>query len=235
MEAIDAIEWACVLCGHHIQNDWVEQGICIKFCIKLKHASTEIIQMIQKATAMGNWWLAASSWQNVCSCIMSHADFFGKPSNHPVAQPTVAQIWHPVTSCFSQDSNHLWKGRDFRSLRFRKIWRCRWWWLGELCEVPRCLLWSNWGIIFLCTMFLVSCIFFNKCLYFSYYMAGYLLDRPHMAIPGITFLKFENFWIPKHIYPMSQVAWFNIPASQNLRLFIFALNFTSLEASCRRK
>ena len=27
-------------------------------------------------------------------------------------------------------------------------------------------------------MFLVSCIFFSKCLYFSYYMAGYLLDRP---------------------------------------------------------
>ena len=36
---------------------------------------------------------------------------------------------------------------------------------------------ENWGIIVLCTMFLVSCIFFGKCLYFSYYMAGYLLDR----------------------------------------------------------
>ena len=39
--------------------------------------------------------------------------------------------------------------------------------LGELCEVPRCLLCRDWGIIVLCTMFLVSCIFFNKCLYFS--------------------------------------------------------------------
>ena len=29
-------------------------------------------------------------------------------------------------------------------------------------------------------MFLVSCTFFNKCLYFSYYIAGYLLDRPHI-------------------------------------------------------
>ena len=28
-----------------------------------------------------------------------------------------------------------------------------------------------------CFLFLVSCIFFNKCFYFSYYMAGYLLDR----------------------------------------------------------
>ena len=34
------------------------------------------------------------------------------------------------------------------------------------------------AIIVLCTMFLLSYIFFRKCLYFSYYMAGYLLDRP---------------------------------------------------------
>ena len=39
---------------------------------------------------------------------------------------------------------------------------------------------GDWGVIFLCTMFLVSCIFFNKCFYFSSYMAGYLLDRPRM-------------------------------------------------------
>ena len=38
---------------------------------------------------------------------------------------------------------------------------------------------GDWVIV-LCTMFLVSCIFFNKYVYFLYYMAGYLLDRPHM-------------------------------------------------------
>ena len=37
---------------------------------------------------------------------------------------------------------------------------------------------GDWGMTVLCTMFLVSCIFFYKCLCFSYYMAGYLLDRP---------------------------------------------------------
>ena len=37
-----------------------------------------------------------------------------------------------------------------------------------------------WDIIVLCTMFPVSCIFFNKCLQFSYYMAGYLLDRLYL-------------------------------------------------------
>ena len=32
-----------------------EQQICLKFCIKLEHSSTETIRMIQKAAAMGNW------------------------------------------------------------------------------------------------------------------------------------------------------------------------------------
>ena len=54
--------------------------------------------------------------------------------------------------------------------------------MGQLMETGRTV-WGayfeeDWGVIVLCTMFLVSCIFFNKCLYFSYYMAGYFLDRP---------------------------------------------------------
>ena len=36
-------------------TEQVEQQICIKFCIKLEHSSTETIQMIQKAVRMGNW------------------------------------------------------------------------------------------------------------------------------------------------------------------------------------
>ena len=40
----------------------------------------------------------------------------------------------------------------------------------------RCLLWS--GLRYHCPMYNVSCIFFNKCLYFSYYVTGYFLDRP---------------------------------------------------------
>ena len=43
----------------------------------------ETIRIIQKATAMGDWWLAASSWQHACSCIMSNAEFFWKTSNPP--------------------------------------------------------------------------------------------------------------------------------------------------------
>ena len=33
------------------------------------------------------------------------------------------------------------------------------------------------GVIVLCTMFLVPCIFFNKSFSFPYYMAGYFQNR----------------------------------------------------------
>ena len=59
----------------------VEQKICIKFCVKLGHSSLETSRMTQKATAMGNWWLAASSQQ--CLYIMSRTEFFCETSNHP--------------------------------------------------------------------------------------------------------------------------------------------------------
>ena len=78
-------------------TEGAEQQICIKFCIKLKHSSTETIWMMQKATAMGNWWSAASSWQCTRSCITSHAEFFGKTSNHSgdsaPLQPRCGTLW----------------------------------------------------------------------------------------------------------------------------------------------
>ena len=79
----DAIEWACVLCGHRIQNDWVSRAKNFHhICIKLGYSSVETIQIIQKATAMGNWWLAASSQQCGHSCITSRAEIFGKTSSN---------------------------------------------------------------------------------------------------------------------------------------------------------
>ena len=43
--------------------------------------------MIHKVTALGNWWLTASSRQHAHSCIMSHAEIFCETSNHPVDSP----------------------------------------------------------------------------------------------------------------------------------------------------
>ena len=64
-------------------TEQVEQRICIKYCIRLQHSSMENIQVIQKATAMGNCWLAPLSQQCTHSCIMSHAEIFDWTSDHP--------------------------------------------------------------------------------------------------------------------------------------------------------
>ena len=64
-------------------TEWVKQWICIKFGIELEHSSVETISMIRKATAMGNWWLAASPQQRACSYITSCADIFQQNINSP--------------------------------------------------------------------------------------------------------------------------------------------------------
>ena len=162
-------------------TEQVEQQICIKFCVKLEHSSAETIQMIQKATAVGNWWLAASSHQRACSCIMSHAEYFGNTSNHPVdsapllprfgALRLLACPETKITFEREEISDSQWDSGKYNGAASGNLENC--------VRSQGAYFEGDWGIIVLCIMFLVSWIFFNKCLYFSSYMAGYLLDRPH--------------------------------------------------------
>ena len=179
-------------------TEQVEQWIFITFCVKLEHSFVETIQMIQKATAMGSWWLAASSQQCAHSCINLVQSIWWNIKPPSWLSIPYSPDLMPCDFWLFQNWNHLWKGIDFKPLmRFRKIWQSSWWRLGELCEVPKCYSEGDWGIIVLCTMFLVSCIFFNKCFYFSYFMAGYLLDRPHTVV---NILMSLNFFIYMSIY-----------------------------------
>ena len=153
-------------------TEQVEQRICIKFCMKLEHSSVEAIWMIQKATAMGK--LRIGSFITTTCLLMyyiSVKSFLVKQQITKVTQPSNSP---DLASC------DLWLFPKLKSplkgKRFQKRWQSSWWHLRELCEVPRCLLWR--GLRHHCPMYSVSCIFFSKCLYFSYYMAGYLLDRP---------------------------------------------------------
>ena len=75
--------WARTILFSVAMTKQIEEWICIRFCVKLEHSSTETIRMNQKSAAMGKWWLAASSLQCACSCITSHAEFSGKTSNYP--------------------------------------------------------------------------------------------------------------------------------------------------------
>ena len=136
----------------------VEQQICIKFCIKFEHSSMETIQMIQKATVMGNQWWAASSQQCTHMCIMSHAQFFGKASNCPGNSvhlpPRFGALWclaFPKTKMtFEREeiSGHWWDSGKYDRAADGSWENC--------VRSQGAYFEGDWGIIVLCTMFLIS-------------------------------------------------------------------------------
>ena len=95
---------------------WVEQRICIKFCFKLEHSFTETIRLIQTAAAVGNWWLAASSWQPTHSCITSCAEFFGKISNHPGHSDPLSPDLASSDFCLFPKLKSPLKGKRFQTI-----------------------------------------------------------------------------------------------------------------------
>ena len=186
----------------------VEQWICIKFWVKFEHSSAETILMIQKATAVGNWWLAASWWHCAHSCIMSYADFFGETSCYPGNSAPV-QLRFSVLQLLAFPTTKI-------TFERAEISGCQWdsgkydgnW---ENCVRSQCACFERyWGIIVLCTTFLVSFIFFNKWLYFSYYMAGYLLDRPHIVL----YLWAWHLSFPLSSPPPHSFAWVSLLAGR---------------------
>ena len=162
-------------------TEQVEQWICIKVCIKLEHSPTDAIGMIQKATAMGNWWLAASSQQCTCSCITSHAEFFlwniQYPGDSAPLQPRFGALWllaFPKTKItFEREaiSDHWWD-----SGKYDRVTDGNW----ENCVRSQGAYFEgDWGVTVLCTSFLYR-ISSLANVSFSYYVAGHLLDRPRI-------------------------------------------------------
>ena len=143
------------------------QRISIKFCVKFEHSSAKTIQMIQKTTAMGNWWLAAlkDSMPTHASCLMQ---FFGKTSNHPGDSAPLQsrfgtlgiQAFHQTKITFEREeiSDHQWDAE-----KYDRAADGDW----KNCVRSQGAYFGDWDVIVLCTVFLVPCIFFNKCLYFS--------------------------------------------------------------------
>ena len=151
-------------------TEWVEQCVCIKFCIKCEQSPAETIQ-IQKAAGMGNWLLAASSPQHAPSHIMSRAEFYGETSNHPgdsaPLQPrfgTLQLLAFPKTKItFKREeiSDCLWDLGKYERAADGDWENCM--------RFQVTYLEGDWVIV-LCT---ISLYLFNKCLYFSYYLAAY--------------------------------------------------------------
>ena len=139
---------------------------------------------MQKAAAMGNCWLAASAWQRTCLYIMSHATCLAQ---HQITHMTQFRCIPDLVPC------NFWLFSKLKSPFEREgISDCQW--VSGKCNREADGDWKNcvrsqgayfegdWGIIVLCTVFLVSCIFFNKCPRFSYYVAVYFLERPHTYV-----------------------------------------------------
>ena len=135
---------------------------------------------------------------------------------------TPAHASHLVQEFFGETSNHLGDSAPYSP----DLVPCDFWFFPKTIitfereEIPDCRWdsgkyngaadgdWENcvrsqgacfegdWGVLVLRTMVLISCVFFNKCLYFSYCMAGYLLDRPRMLKNLLLiFLKLWNILI----------------------------------------
>ena len=64
---------------------------------------------------------------------------------------------------------------------------------GWLVVSPKNSAWDVMHEQIHCPVYNVSCILFNKCLYFSYYIAGYLPDEP--CILKITELYIFERWV----------------------------------------
>ena len=138
---------------------WVEQQICIKFCVKLEHSSKESNQMIQKATALGNWWLTAWSLQHTHSGIMSHAEVFGKTSNHPGDSPPTTAHLVPWDYWFFTKLKSPLKGKRFQILgEIQENTMGQLMATGRTVWVSRCLLWR--GLRHYCPMYNVSCVLY---------------------------------------------------------------------------
>ena len=105
-------------------TEWIEQQICIKFCVRLEHSSTETTLMIQKAAAMGNWWLAASSWQPLahatCLRLMHYVScsfFFSKHQITQVTQSPYSPYLVCCDFCFFPKLKSPMKGKVFQTIR----------------------------------------------------------------------------------------------------------------------
>ena len=95
-------------------TEQVEQRICVQFCIELEHSTAETIWLIQKATAMGTWWLVASSRQHACSRITSHAEFLAKLQITQVTQPLYTPDLAPYDFWLFSKLKSPLKGRRFQ-------------------------------------------------------------------------------------------------------------------------
>ena len=140
--------------------------------------------MIQKAAAMGDWWLAASSRQCACSCITSPQSFLAKHQVVQVTQPPYSPDLVPCDFWLFPKLQSPLKGKRFQSND--EIQENM---MGQLMMIRR----TVWGLrvpslkgaeVSLSYVFFVSFIYFNKCLFFIVH--GWILSGQTSYVQGCS-------------------------------------------------
>ena len=125
--------------------------------LSLNISSVETIGMIQKASAMGNRWLAASSWQHTCSCIMPYTEFFSEISNYPHdSAPLQPRFGALQLLAFPKTKITFEREEIIRLDKMQENTTGQVMAIGRMWKVPNAYFEKDRGIIVLCTMFLVS-------------------------------------------------------------------------------
>ena len=165
MRAVDAVEWARVLSGPHIQNDWASRP------------SNFALSLNVPLRKLSGWFRRPQLWapgdsqlhhDNVPTHASRLVKFLVETSNLPgdsaPLQPRFGALWllaFPKTKITFQReeiSHHRWVSGTYDRAADGD-WENHVTSQGAYFE-------GDWGVIVLCTMFLVSCIFFSKCLFF---------------------------------------------------------------------
>ena len=130
------------------------RNLLYKLCVMLR--------VVQEATAMSNWWLAASSQKNTPAhaCIESHVEFLAKHQFTQVTQPLYSPDLVPWDFWLFPKLKSPLKGKKFQTIdgiQENTMGAADGDW--ENCvRSHSAYLEGDWGVIVLCTVFLVSSI-----------------------------------------------------------------------------
>ena len=115
---------------------------------------------------------------------------------HPLYSPDLAisDFW-----LFPKLESPL-KGKRFQTVHeIQENTTGSWWWLGEVCEVPRCLLWR--GLRHHCLVYNVSCILYLlQSLSLFFILHGWISSGQASYNGKMLFLKFQICFLIRHLF-----------------------------------
>ena len=118
MGAVDTIEWACILCGHYIQNDWVSRAIksALNFALSLNIPPWKLFGWFRRPQL----W-AAGDWQLHHNNIPTHASYLMQRflAKYQITQVIQSPYSPDLVPCdfwlFPRLKSHL-KGKRFQTI-----------------------------------------------------------------------------------------------------------------------